>query len=123
MDLEQMIKEQRAAKEHKKAHIAQANALTAHQLADQLTASLGLDDLENIDKLAERLTRLAHTLDSVFFTALHQAGLVFEHSLQRDSTHIALLAQRLCRQTFESLKHAHALNSDKQKEGLEKCKP
>ncbi len=106
--------------ERKKAHDGECAALTPQQLAERLAGYLNPDDIENMDDLFKRLPRQARTLDDIFYTSLHSAGLGFKHKLEKDPLQAALIAQRQCRQIFDSLKNARTHQTCKQKEGPEK---
>lgn len=99
------------------------NRLTPAQLTRHLAQNLEIPAAPADDKaLAAVLQRQMQVLDTVFMTALHQAGL--GHSTQFGSAALAeaLLAQRLCRQTYDSVKkYAAAKKSAKQTEGQKNC--
>jgi hypothetical protein len=98
------------------------------QLTAQLHATCAAAP-ENADlaEMAGLLRDQSFLLDACFRTALHQAGLGRQGTLRPEPLMAGLHAQKLCRQTFDTLKKAgrEALekNSGKQKEGSEKCPP
>lgn len=104
-------------------------SLTPTQLVRHLAQKLEIAaPPADADDLAALLRRQLQVLDTVFLTALHQAGLGQDNTLSAEPLVTALAAQKLCRQTYDSLQtHARKMASaasrkiGKQTEGLENC--
>lgn len=109
-------------------HRAEARAFRAYHdglgpeaLAALLTKKLNMADIKNPQDLAERLERQALTLDSVFYTCLHDAGVGQKTGLDQAPLKAALNAQRQYRQIFDSLKSRAMKKTGNPTEGAEKC--
>lgn len=118
-DREAHREEWRAA-DRRRAREQEISGLSSAELADQLGGVLEPQAPHDISALADCLSRQAHILDKMFFTALHQAGYGYEHNLHLQPLQAALTAQRQCRQTFDTLKDLHKAKPGKQKEGPRK---
>ncbi|USO05392.1 MAG: hypothetical protein H6859_09660 [Rhodospirillales bacterium] len=95
-------KEQTEQKARQKYH----DGLSPDELARRLRSRCNLNGLETLKDLEKRLLDQALTLDSSFFVSMHQAGLGKKSSLSPEALNMALQSQRLCRQTFSTLKES-----------------
>lgn len=80
------------------------NTLSLSELAEDLRARCNLDHPANVEDLAETLLESSLILDRAYTRAMHDAGLGRERSLDLDGLKAAMHAQKLMRQTYDSLK-------------------
>ena len=94
------------ARADKKAKQAHYDAMPPAELAREIMDKCDISNLESLADLEERLFKQALTLDSTFFTALHHSGFGQQTNLNLDALKTAMSAQKLCRQTYDTLKPA-----------------
>ncbi len=79
------------------------NAMSPEELAKDMLERCQLDDLSGIAELEDRLLEQAMLLNRSFVAGMHNAGLGRKTDLDCESYKLAMNAQKLCRQTFDSL--------------------
>ena len=97
------------------------DSLTPAQLAQKILERCNLDDINTLEDLENRLLNQALTLDSAFFTSMHEAGLGQRANLSPEALKMAIQSQRLCRQTFDILKKSEIKKTSKQTIEPKKC--
>ena len=95
-------------------NLNEKNTPNPTELAAELSADLEQHDFTNIEELREQLTRQGLILDQLFYTSLHSAGFGQTTSLSKEPLAAALIAQKQCRQLYDTLITAQIKKSCKQ---------
>ena len=106
--------------EEKHAHHQAHLTLPPKDLADALLSKLDTHDIHNPQQLLNRLSEQANILHATFITSAHEAGLGFENTLHDNKLAAAFIAQKLFRQTFETILTGQEKLSENKKDENEK---
>lgn len=100
---------------------AHYNSIPPNELVQELYKRCDISDIDDIKDLTNRMLNQVCALDTSFAITLHEAGLGHKTALDADAFKMALEAQKLCRQTFDSLQTV-ARNIESQKQTQESKK-
>lgn len=88
--------------------------LSPEELDHTLKARIGIMNHKHTETPADLFEAQLYTLDRVFSTALHQAGMGRQNTLSPEALKLALTAQKQCRQTYALLKTMSEKSQSKQ---------